>query len=217
MKSVQVNSLGFDLVKSVPESIEEYDSLAKRQGACLDDAINSTLYRGTFAMFRDLFLHGQEADEANGITAFEGVESITGIERKTKEVKSGDKTTTVYDETEGNYWKRVIAEKFGGDADKAKAEFAAVAQEAMNRAEFDPSIAERKSSGPKTVAKQYVSIATDAVNAGKGQKLADMLAAHLGRAISLTGNNEDDIKILARAIADREAQKRAALKGEYAV
>ncbi len=220
MKSIKVSSLGFELNKSVPESVSEYDQLAKRENGCLEDAINSTLYRGTFAEFRDIFLHGAEADEANGLPAIEGVEKLTGIARKTKEVKAAtaeSQAVTAWDESEAVYFKRVVAAQFGGDADAAIAHFAEMAQQAMDRAAFDPSVKERKSAGPKTIAKTYIEIAKQAVEGGKGEKLAALLGQHLNRTVTLTGETEKDIATLAKAISDREAQKRAALKEEYAV
>lgn len=216
MKSVQVSSLGFDLNKSVPETVAEYDSLAKREGACLDDAVNSTLYRGTFAEFRNLFLHGRDAEGDQ--PAFEGVEQLTGIKRHTKTVKNAKgEESEAWDETEGEYWKRVVAQNFGGDADAAVNHFQSVAQSAMDIAAFDPSVKERKSAGPKTVAKTYTKLATQAVETGKGEKLASMLSGVLNRAINLTGDNAKDIEILARAISDNEARKRKESEAEYAV
>lgn len=215
MKEVTVSSLGFDLKKLVPETVEEYDSLARRVGACLDDAVNSTLYRGTFAEFRDLFLMGREADGET--PAFIGVEGLSGVKRLTKTEKRGEKEVEVYAETEGAYWKRVIATNFGGDEEKAVLEFQSVAQAAMELAAFDPSVKERAPAGPKSIAKRYTEIATQAVKDGKGQKLADMLGSVLARTIALTGEQDKDIATLARAIADNEARKRKESEKEYAV
>lgn len=216
MKNIEVNSLGFTLTKPVPETVAEYDQLAGAVGRCLEDAVASTLYRGTFAEFRNLFLHGREAD--GDTPAFEGIDSRTGISRLKKTVKSAKgEESEVWDETEGAYWKRVVATNFGGDQDAAVAHFTSVAQEAMDLAAFDPSVKERQSAGPKTIAKTYVNIATQAVEQGKGDKLAAMLAGVLNRAVTLSGDRDADIKTLARAIADNEARKRAALKSEYAV
>lgn len=215
MKEIIVSSLGFDLKKAVPETVSEYDTLAKREGATLEDATNSTLYRGTFAEFRDIFLHGVEAEGDE--PAFEGIEQITGIKRLTKTVKSAKgEESEVWDESEAVYFKRVCAQ-LGLDADAARAKFADVAQTAMDRAAFDPSVRERKSAGPKTIAKRYKAIAKDAIDSGKAEKLADLLGAKLGRAVTLTDDNEKNIDILARAIADREAAKRKESEAEYSV
>lgn len=40
-------------VKNVPETAEEYDKLAGRQNACVEDALNKTLYHGVLGAFRD--------------------------------------------------------------------------------------------------------------------------------------------------------------------
>lgn len=207
MKVIQVNSLGFSgLTKLVSETNEEYDQIAKRgPNAANDDAVASTLYRGTFPVFRDAFL--------------EKVGEITGIERKTKE--SGKKDSegnilVVWDETEGEYWKRVKAEKNLSD-EAAVQQFGELAQKCMDDAPFDPSVKERKSAGPKSIAKTYTKIATEAVNTGKASALAELLATKLGHEVVLTGDNEANIKVLAQGIADHEAKKREALKSEYAV
>lgn len=216
MKNATVSSLGFDLNKQVPESVAEYDQLARRPNAALEDAVDSCLYRGTFAEFRSLFLHGCDEDDSG--PALVGVDKQTGIDRLTKVTKNAKgEEVEVWDESEAVYWKRVVATKFGGDIEAAVREFQSHAQAAMDRAAFDPSVKERKAAGPKTIAKTYIAIAKQAVADGKGQRLADLLAGHLGRAVALTGDVDTDVATLSRAIADREAQKRAALKAEYAV
>lgn len=217
MKEAKVYSLGFEMTKQVPDSVTEFDQLAKQEGACLNEAINSTLYRGTYAEFRDLFLHGRDAD--GDTPAFEGIEQLTGIKRLTKTIKNAKgEESEAWDESEAVYWKRVVQAKFGGDAEAAVAHFQSVAQAAMGLSAFDPSIRERKSAGPKTIAKTYKTIAEQAVKDGKAQRLADALGAKLGRAVSLVdGDDAKNVDILARAIADNEAKKRAELKNEYAV
>lgn len=206
MKVIQVNSLGFSLAKSVPETNEEYDNLAKRgPGAACEDASASTLYRGTFPQFRDAFL--------------DKVGEITSIARKTRETDKKDSEgnpVVVWDETEGEYWKRVKAEKSLSD-EAAVQQFSELAQQCMDEATFDPSVKERKSAGPKSIAKTYTKIATEAVNTGKASALAGLLGNKLGREVALTGDSEADIKVLAQAIADNEAKKREQLKSEYAV
>ena len=206
MKVIQVNSLGFTLNKAVPETNEEYDNLAKRgPNAACEDASASTLYRGTFPQYRDAFL--------------EKVAEITGIERRTKETGKKDsdgQPVVVWDETEGEYWKRVKAEKSLSD-EAAIQQFAELAQQCMDDASFDPSVKERKSAGPRAIAKTYTKIATEAVNTGKASALAGLLGSKLGREVALTGDSEADVKVLAQAIADNEAKKREQLKSEYAV
>lgn len=225
MKSLEVNSLGFTMTKSVPSTVEEYNSLAKRADGCLEDAIASTLYRGTFAEFRSIFLHGADAD--GDLPALEGLDKLTGIERRTKTTKSpkGEDVES-WDETEAKFFDRIVAEKFSGDKDAAIAAYQSHAQAAMDRASFDPSAKERTSAGPKKVAKTYIAVAAEAVKSGKGQRLAELLGSYLGRAVTLIDGEGDEVvaknvDILARAISDREAQKRAErekeMKSEYAV
>lgn len=206
MKVIQVNSLGFSLNKAVPETNEEYDNLARRgPNAACEDASASTLYRGTFPQFRDSFL--------------DKVGEITGVARKTKESGKKDEDgnpVLVWDETEGEYWKRIKAEKSLSD-EAAVLQFSPLAQECMDAATFDPSVKERKSAGPKAVAKTYLKIATSVVNEGKADRLVELLQTKLGREIVLSGDNEADIKVLAQAISDNEAREREQLQSKYAV
>ena len=52
MKVVQYDSGGHKFNIAVPESVEEYDSLAKKVGACLDAAIDHEVYHGTLGDIR---------------------------------------------------------------------------------------------------------------------------------------------------------------------
>jgi hypothetical protein len=46
-KSYETNSLGYKLRFNGPATVEEYDQAAGRTGACLEDACDNTIYRGT--------------------------------------------------------------------------------------------------------------------------------------------------------------------------
>lgn len=216
MKVTQVSSLGFKLNKSVPETNEEYERLANRgPNAACEDATASTLYRSTFPVFRDIFLHGQDA--VGDQPAIVGLDKITGVERKTKDgtKKNADGTfVQVWDETEGAYWKRLKATLNLSD-EEADTKFAAEAQVAMDAAPFDPSIRVAAPSGPKAISKTIQAIADEAVNSGKADALAAALSNKLGKVVA------SDAKSLATAISENEAIKRkareAALKSEYSV
>ena len=104
MVSKQVNTLGFELNVNVPDTIAEYDNLAKKQGAALESAVLNVLYRSVFAKFRQQFA--------------EAVENNTGIERLTeptgKKVKNEDGSESSedqvrYTETEKVYFDRACA------------------------------------------------------------------------------------------------------------
>jgi len=213
MVSKQVNTLGFELNVNVPDSIGEYDSLAKKQGAALESAVLNVLYRSVFAKFRSQFA--------------EAVENNTGIERETeptgKKVKdeNGNETgedAVRFSETEKVYFDRVCAElvKSGKHAsvEAAAASFAGLAQETIGSIAFDPSESEKAPTGPKKVAKAYVTLAEKAQAAGKLDALASQLASKLGN-----WKVEATVDSVAKAIAEDQRRKREAQKldAEYGV
>ena len=215
----KVNSLGFELNKSVPVTNEEYDQLAGESNAACAHATASTLYRSTFPQFRSLFLHG--CDESEAGPEIKGIDhnDVTGIKRNTKPSGKKDEEGNdieVWDETEGKFWARVKAE-LGLSDEAAIARFGELAQQCMDRAEFDPKVKERGVSGPRKPAKTYVKIAKQAVEQGKAQLLADKLAAALGYEVAVVGDVEKDTDTLAKAIAANEAKKRKESEAEYAV
>lgn len=188
---------------------------AKRAGACLDEAINNVVYRGSLAEFRDVFLHGRAADADKGITALSGIEDITGIERKTKPVLKDGKPVvkdgveaSVYDETESDYFKRVVAEK-GGEA----TQFQSVADEIAAAIAFDASARERKApAGPKKLAAKYVTTAKAILASGNFAKAQARFAQYSTPWPEFTGDAEKDATALGWAIkANQEAIERSQL------
>ena len=77
-------SLGLEVTVPVPESVEEFDKLAGKSGACLESACNNVIYRSILAQFRRKLVVV--------------VEKVSGIKRelidsgKTKKVKQDDGT-----------------------------------------------------------------------------------------------------------------------------
>lgn len=193
MKRIQVSSLGFDLSREVPSSVDEYNALApKRDNPCLEDAVANILYRSTFARFRDSFL--------------DAIEKVTGIKR----INHGTDKDPQW-ESDAKFLKRLIAEL--GITEEAFVEkYQKDAQAAMDAAPFNPAERESTGEGPK-VGKRDKENAVEIIKIGEpklGQVVA-ALAAKLGRAVA---SDEDS---LARALADfrrqkakeREAQDRA--------
>lgn len=170
MQNKEYKSLGLSLSFQVPDSVEEFDANAKRAGACLDEAINNIVYRGSLAEFRDTFLTK--------------VEEETGIERTTEEKPSPTKadpnnTTTVYTESEAVYFKRVCAEK-GCEP----TEFQDLANQVAAAIVFDASAAERKPAGPKKLAKMYLASADEVIAKNAVPKALTKINEALG--LSLT-------------------------------
>lgn len=164
MKKQQFKTLGLPVQLEVPSTVEEFDQNAKKAGACLAEATNNVIYRGSLAELRDLIIHGRDAVPASegqpAVAAFKGMEEVTGIARKTKTVKRGTgesaKDVEVYDETEGDYIDRVVAEK------KVElSSFQSLFDAAAALIPFDASATERKPVGPKKLPEKYRNLATE--------------------------------------------------------
>lgn len=194
MKTQQFKTLGLPVNLSVPSTVEEFDANAKRTGACLEEATNNVIYRGSLAELRDLIIHGREEEkDASGkviVTAFKGLEDITGISRKTKKVKSGkeQKEVEVYDETEGEYIDRVVATK-KVELSSFQSHFDAAAA----LVEFDASARERKPAGPKKLAEKFKTIATEFLSGKKSlDKLNIAMQKSISKMFTKTGDTEKD-------------------------
>ena len=166
----EVSSLGLTLKINVPSTVEAYDALAKKTGAALESAIQNELYRGSLTEFRDQFVDLLEAE-----TSITRKTKDTGKTRDVKvtkvvdgnEVESVEKEPVlIYDETEAEYVKRVCAERncevtaFQPLADR-------LSEGGDKAIVFDPSATERKSAGPKKLAKKYLDAAQSIITGGK--------------------------------------------------
>jgi len=173
METIQVKCLSFkNLNYEVPATVEEFDRLAGRNGAAKDEANKNVLYRAVLNQARYGFLHGLEEDKEAGVPATEGLEQLTGIERRVKitkpEVKDAEgkitqEEVTAWDETESNYEERVYATlvqqgKFPS-VDAAIASYQSLMQTVLNALPFDPKKQERQAAGPKKTPKTYFGIA----------------------------------------------------------
>ena len=206
MQTVKINSLGLIINFGVPSTVEEYDNLAKKQGACLESGIMNVLYRSTLAKFRPLL-----ADR---------IENQTSIARKTETVlgKDGqpkkDEDGTVvekYIESEAEYLDRVCAvlveNKTFASTEAALASFGTLAQEVADTLVFDPSEKERQPAGPKKIAKAYLEVAQKAADSGKIEALASKLATKLGN-----WKVDATVESVARAISEDQRRIREATK-----
>lgn len=223
MSPVEIKSLGFKLIKSVPDSVEEFDRLAKEAGSALREATRNVLYRSTLAEFRNVFLHGREADAETSSPEIVGLDKLTEIDRKVKvtkpavldaEGKVTAEAVDVWAETEDEYFTRVcalIAQRDGSTVEAVQASFATQAQAVMDAIAFDPSKTERKSSGPKKIPSTYIEVAKEIVNA-KGGNIAEGIAAFTRKTgLAVAG---DTVEALAFAVwAHQKAQKKSIAAG----
>lgn len=164
MKTESFKTLGVPVALSVPSTVEEFDQLAKRAGACLDEAVSNVVYRGTFNELRELIVSGRDAEPAKdgqpAISEFKGLEELTGKPRTTKKVKRGDKEVEIYDESPQEYVTRVFGpvDSWNGNAPDVLAKTVAAAGLAVA---FDPSAREKQPAGPKKLAEKYKTTATN--------------------------------------------------------
>lgn len=200
MRKLEFESVSLKGYVQVPETAEEFDQLAKKAGACVDEAVNNVLYRGVLADFRSAVVAELERE--------------TGIQRKTKDHPEGKKYTNdqkdengnivakkgdpiqVLDETESKYIQRVAAEQ-----GKQPSDYQYIADRVLTQKDdagnllisFDPSQTERKapSTGPT---KQDLNSAIALQQAGVADQ--NKLATALGRMSQLTKVNYDVAKAL---------------------
>lgn len=225
MVTQTISTLGFDLNTQVPGSVDEYDTLAKQQGACLTSAVLNVLYRSTLATFRSNFVEAVE-NNTGILRLTEQVKNKDGSLKSEKEtVKNADGTETTsetpvtkYTETEKDYFLRVCAElvtqsKFAS-LEAASGSFQSLAQTTIDTITFDPAEAEKKQSGPKKIAKAYTALAQKASDNGKLETLAATLATKLVNWTVLA-----TVDSVARAISEDQRRKREneKLDQEYAV
>lgn len=179
MKQIQVKCLGIRYPHEVPETTEEYDALAGKQGAALESATSNVIYRSSNAVFRR---------ELASL-----VEDSTGIERKTEQ--TGTKTVKVkgedgevteteepiveYSETEKTYFDRVCDE-LGLETEEAKqAKFADEIEQAAAKATFDPTQREASAGGKSRRAKKRYRTFVETVLEEKGEEVFENLRASL--------------------------------------
>lgn len=227
MQSVTIKCLSFnDLSYSVPSTVEEFDKLAQRSGAALDEANKNVLYRAVLNQARYGFLHGiEEVKEGDTVTqsAIVGLEESTGIERKTKvtkpEVKDADgkitqEEVTAWAETESDFEDRVYATlvqqgKFPS-IEAAAASYRSLMQSVLDALPFDPKKQERQAAGPKKTPKTYFGIADALIErcAGSVEDAVTRFNAKTGQTIDATRD------ALAKAIwIDQVAQKKKIAEG----
>lgn len=198
MKTVNVNTLGIEYSVQVPESVEEYNLLAKRENAVLDDAIENVWYRGGAAKARDVL--------------YDGILKAKGLSRPTEEKKLKDGTVknVEVDATRPN-----ILAALG---DEPIENYAYVLEEWSKTFAFDPSVAER--SAAATMTKGVENALKKIVEAGAVPTAAQKLASVLGAPVEAT---EDGVKAALitldqrRREAERAAKKAAAAEFNAAV
>jgi hypothetical protein len=215
MKIELFESIGMKWPISVPETVEEYNILAKRANACLSDAIDHTVYHDTLGDIRYEFTEAVAAalqkQFPNRVDEFKRKEKDTG---RTSE----DGSPILTKENDGTFLSRILA-LVGKQATDYPDEKAAVEQ----KVKFDPSVRERKAGTPKTVPKASL-IAAGELIALDGKTVEGNVISLKAIVTSLEGLNPTATKVaytpegkiipesLAWLITANEARKRAATK-----
>ncbi len=136
MAKYETNSMGYKLTFEGPDTVEAYDQAAGRVGACLEDAVDNTIYRGTLPEFQDAF--GAELEKRFGARQV----NTDATEAAKKRSKNPDKVKDIM-ETWSRYHARVTA----GMSDEDKKALADVAQQVAAGIKVDPSPSKR-TAGP---------------------------------------------------------------------
>lgn len=193
--------LGLEMQVPVAESVQSFDRLAKRDGACLAEANKNITYRGTSAVARRLLADAIEAD--------------TGIERKKvakgiKVVKDED-GNEVEEEvldwapehgTEKKYIESVLAEK-----ECEITAFSHLVADIEAQLVFDPSETVRESK-PKKLPKNIVDAVATLLE--QPEDVINNICAKLSEELGITVQPEE--KSLGAAIHLREKKKDLAQK-----
>ena len=192
MKVVQYDSGGHKFNINVPESVDEFDSLAKKVGACLEAAIDHEVYHGTLGDIRDAF--ATKVEEVHGIKRREiGTGVFEGEGEAKAEVTKTEKNDV--------FLSRVAAEKnLTGEAP-----FQDIANMLSHggaaEVKFDPSVRERKAPKAPVVAKWAIEQATKFLAEASEKAKAKFLhrANEVGSPVTLGEDNAENVKAVARA------------------
>lgn len=215
MKSVKYSTLeGLELSILNYESYEEADLAAGKPGAMLDEGNKNLSYRGALATGRSALV--------------EAIQKETGIAIKTKTEKGDDgKDVEVRAETDGQYLKRVRAEKGLTDKD---AEWKAFAQPIADQVSqtgdegkplaVDIKEPDRKG-GPKVLPKDYKTAAERVFTNGNQDKYAQMwnltyVTPADGTPEAATAARNKNVEILGWAIRADVLKKEAEARAAYA-
>lgn len=200
MQDIKLKALGMEGVGQEPTTVDEFDGIAKKTGSCLDRANQYIRYHVTLGDVRELFLHGQEAEAASdgkaAVEAIEGVDKQSGIERKSKPVLDKEKkpvvkdgvAVTEWDETEGEYFKRVIAtlvdEKKFTSAEDARKSFQPLFDQCIKTVGFPAFATEHKAHGPVKLPAKYKIFAAKKLATGTVDSIMAQITAAINKSFT---------------------------------
>lgn len=206
MKKATYSSVGVNWDIMVPETVDEYNGLAKREGnPCLDDAIDHIVFHDTLGEIRYEFA--------------EALSKELKVERPKKDTGEKDEkgqpiTKPIND---GAFINLLLAQ-----SGKKATDFPDIIKAVAEKVKFDPS-ASTRTGGGKEIAKQYITAATELL-AMHGREVNGKVIDAGAITTSLEGLNPSVEKqergenglpskeYLGRLISVNEARKRAATK-----
>lgn len=239
MQLTKIKVLGFEADYEVPENAEEFDLLAKKQGASFQASLKQELAHGSYGTIRAnlcALLEGEEIvhpkDEnrkhklaeplgkrqeflrsdpvSSEETVVDGKKVTVYYNSKGKKL-SEEQVAQVATETEKAFVDRILATVYGGDRGKMYPLFLT----AVEFSPFDPSATERKEATAR-IPKTWLKAAQEIVEAGAQHQVAEQLAAIIGRPVEVTGlDNENAVAVLAQAIWENEQREAQLRKGKY--
>jgi hypothetical protein len=138
MAEYETSSMGYKLKFNGPDTVDAYDKTAGRVGACLEDAVDNTIYRGTLPEWQEAF------GEKVLIPRFgERQVNQSATDAAKTRSKTPEKVADIM-ETWSRYHARVTA----GMSDEDKKALAVEAQNIAATISVDPSPSKRQA-GPK--------------------------------------------------------------------
>lgn len=180
----------------VPSTADEFDQMAGRKGACVEEAIRNIIYRSVNHEFRAKLCAK--------------LEEYTGIPRETKTTGEGDSAKTEYTETEKKYKARLI---LSGAVDQEKCQI--FANEIAKEIKFDPSPSKRRGGPTKEIQVAAESI-LNAIEMGQssGDIVSAKIAAKLGIEDFVASFGEfNEASLIQALIAIDEKEKREKVSG----
>jgi hypothetical protein len=149
MATYETNTLGYKIKLNGPGTVEEYDQKGGKQGLCLEDAVDNTIYRSTLPDVQDKF-----GEYLEGVFGKRQV-NIEATEAAKKRSKTPDKVKDTM-ETWTRYHNRVTA----GLSEEDQAELARKIQEIADGIEVDPSPSKRRGGLRKDLREKAESLLT---------------------------------------------------------
>lgn len=159
----KTNSLGYDLTFVGPDTVEEYNQKAGRPNACLEDAVDNEIYRGTLPEFKEKFV--KRLSELTGLTLGTNEENTAKARARAKaaalkagktEIEADEAAAKVKasSENETSFNLRVLAAVRKGEVEKkengvgtgelfTEEELAKIAQEVADGIQINPAPSQR--------------------------------------------------------------------------